>query len=104
MSQGVTVVVNWVVKPGLADAFVETLTGLFPETRRCRGFRSIRLLAGATASDQFVLTQEWDDAQSFQDYARFRAGTAEAEKSLAMVAVLPPSGLWATDPLASAEA
>ncbi len=104
MSQGVTVVVNWVVKPGLADAFVETLTGLFPETRRCRGFRSIHLLAGATASDQFMLIQEWDDAQSFQDYARFRAETGDAEKLLAMVAAPPQSDLWATDPLASAEA
>ena len=104
MSQGVTVVVNWIVKPGLADAFVETLTGLFPETRRCRGFRSIRLLASAAASDQFVLIQERDDAQSFQGYAQFRAGTGEAEKLLAMVAAPPQSGLWATDPLASAEA
>jgi hypothetical protein len=44
MSEGVTVTVAWVIKPEFADTFVESLRGMFPETRLRKGFRNIRLL------------------------------------------------------------
>jgi hypothetical protein len=44
MSEGVTVTVSFAIKPELADAFVESIRGMFPVTRLRKGFRNIRLL------------------------------------------------------------
>jgi len=86
MSKGVTVTVTWSIKPELADAFAESLGGMFPETRLHKGFRNIRLLRGDADSNQFLLIEEWDEAQNFQDYAQFRVETGDTEKLLAMTA------------------
>ena len=104
MSKGVTVTVTWAIKPELADTFVETLRGFFPETRLHEGFRNIRLLRGDVDSNQFVLIEEWDEAQNFQDYAQFRVETGDTAKLLAMTASFPQMAVWALNPLAAAQA
>jgi quinol monooxygenase YgiN len=104
MSKGVAVIVTWAIKPEFADAFVESLRGMFPETRLRNGFRNIRLLRGDTDPNQFVLIEEWDEAQNFQDYAQFRIETGDTKKLLAMTAAYPQVGVWAVNPLASAQA
>jgi quinol monooxygenase YgiN len=104
MSEGVTVIVTWTIKPEFADAFVESLRGMFPETRLRKGFRNIRLLRSDTDPNQFVLIEEWDEAKNFQDYAQFRVETGDTEKLLAMTASYPQMGVWAVSPLASAQA
>ena len=48
---------------------------MFPETRLHKGFRNIRLLRGDVDPNQFVLIEEWDEAQDFHDYAQFRVET-----------------------------
>ena len=58
MPHGITVVVQWAIKPDQTSNFVSTLTEMFAETRSHEGFRNIRLLRGADASDQFVMIQE----------------------------------------------
>jgi quinol monooxygenase YgiN len=104
MSEGVTVTVTWAVNPEFADAFVEALRGMFPVTRLHKGFRNIRLLRSEVDPTQFLLIEEWDEAQNFQDYGQFRAGTGDTAKLLAMIASPPQLGLWALDPLAAAQA
>jgi quinol monooxygenase YgiN len=104
MSMSVTVTVSWAIKPELADTFVESLRGMFPETRRREGFRNIRLLRSDADPNQFLLIEEWDEAQNFQDYARFRVETGDTEKLLAMTASYPQLGVWALNPLAAAQA
>ena len=51
MSEGVTVTVTWAIKPELAGTFIETLRGMFPETRRREGFRK-RQRARASGSEK----------------------------------------------------
>jgi len=104
MSEGVTVTVAWAIKPELADAFVETLRGMFPVTRTHAGFRNIRLLRSDVDPAQFLLIEEWDEAQNFQDYARFRTETGDTAGLLAMTAGPPQMGVWASGPLAAAQA
>jgi quinol monooxygenase YgiN len=104
MSEGVTVTVTWAIKPEFADAFVESLRRMFPETRLRKGFRNIRLLRSDTDPNQFVLIEEWDEAQNFQDYGQFRVETGDTEKLLAMTASYPQLGVWALNPVASAQA
>lgn len=104
MSDGVTVTVTWAIKPEFADAFVESLRGMFPETRLHRGFRNIRLLRSDAEPNHFVLIEEWDDVQDFQDYAHFRVETGDTEKLLAMTSSYPQLGAWILKPLASAQA
>ena len=104
MSEGVTVTVAWVIKPEFADTFVESLRGMFPETRLRKGFRNIRLLKSDVDANQFLLIEEWDEVQSFQDYAQFRVETGDTEKLLAMTASFPQLSLWTLDPLAAARA
>jgi quinol monooxygenase YgiN len=104
MSKGVTVTVSWAIKPELADAFAELLGGMFPETRLHKGFRNIRLLRGDADPNQFVLIEEWDEVQNFHDYAQFRVDTGDTAKLLAMTASYPQMGVWALNPLASAQA
>jgi heme-degrading monooxygenase HmoA len=104
MSEGVTVTVTWAIKPELADTFVESVRGMFPLTRLRKGFRNIRLLKSETDPNQFVLIEEWDQVQDFQDYARFRVETGDTEKLLAMTASFPQMGVWALNPLAGAQA
>jgi heme-degrading monooxygenase HmoA len=104
MSEGVTVTVAWVIKPEFADTFAKFLGRMFPETRRHKGFRSIRLLRGDVDPNQFVLIEEWDEARNFHDYAQFRVETGDTEKLLAMTASYPQLGVWAFNPLAAAQA
>ena len=102
MSEGVTVTVAWDIKPELADAFVEALERMFPETRLRAGFRNIRLLRSDVDPNQFLLIEEWDDAQNFRDYARFRTETGDTAGLLAMTVSQPQLGVWPLNPLAAA--
>jgi quinol monooxygenase YgiN len=104
MSEGVTVTVAWAVKPGLADACVEALRGMFPETRMHKGFRNIRLLRSDVDPNQFVLIEEWDEAQNFHDYIQFRTETGDTARLLAMTVGPPQMGIWALSPLAAERA
>jgi heme-degrading monooxygenase HmoA len=104
MSEGITVTVAWAIKPELAETFVESLRGMFPVTRLRKGFRNIRLVRSDVDSNQFLLIEEWDKAQDFHDYAQFRIETGDTEKLLAMTATFPQMGVWALNPLASAQA
>jgi quinol monooxygenase YgiN len=104
MSEGVTVTVAWTIKPELADTFVEALRGMFPQTRLREGFRNIRLLRNDLDPSQFLLIEEWDEAQNFQDYAQFRTETGDTAGLLAMTASPPQLGVWALNPLAAAQA
>ena len=40
MLQGVPVTVSWIIKPDLADAFVEALTDMFPATQCTKAFET----------------------------------------------------------------
>jgi quinol monooxygenase YgiN len=104
MSNGVTVTVTWAIKPELSETFVEALRGFFPETRLHEGFRNIRLLRGDVDPNQFVLIEEWDEAQNFHDYAQFRVDTGDTARLLAMTVSFPQMGVWALNPLAAAQA
>jgi len=104
MSKGVTVTATWSIKPELANAFAAFLGGMFPETRRHKGFRNIRLLRGDADPNQFVLIEERDESQDFHDYAQFRVETGDTAKLLAMTASPPQMGVWALNPLAAAQA
>jgi quinol monooxygenase YgiN len=104
MSEGVTVTVTWAIKPELADTFVETLRGMFPETRLHKGFRNIRLLRSDVDPNQFLLIEEWDEAQNFHDYAQFRSETGGTAGLLAMTVSPPQLGVWPLNPLTAAQA
>ena len=64
VSEGVTVTVAWVIKPELADTFVESLRGMFPETRLRNGFRNVRLLKSDVDANQFLLIKESDESRA----------------------------------------
>ena len=104
MSEGVTVTVAWAIKPELADTFVEALRGMFPTTRLREGFRNIRLLRSDADPNQFLLIEEWDEAQNFRDYAQFRTETGDTAGLLAMTVSPPQPGVWSLNPLAGAQA
>ena len=104
MSEGVVVTVTWAVKPELTDTLVETLRGMFAETRLRKGFRSIRLLKSLVDPNQLVLIEEWDEVQNFQDYTQYRVETGDTEKLLAMTTGYPQVGIYALNPLAAAQA
>jgi quinol monooxygenase YgiN len=104
MPEAVTVTVAWAIKPELADTFARTLGAMFAETRRRAGFRNIRLLRSDADPGQFLLIEEWDEAQSFRDYAGFRTETGDTAALLAMTAGPPRLDVWALTPLAEAQA
>ena len=103
MSEGVTVTVTWTIKPECAEAFVVSLRGMFPQTRLHEGFRHISLLRSEIDPNQFLLIEGWDEAQNFQDYAKFREGTGDSANLQAMTAGPPQIGLWGSGPLAAAQ-
>jgi len=104
VANGVTVTVNWIIKPELVEDFIATLEKMFHQTRLREGFRNIRLLRSDADSNHFILIEEWDAAQNFQDYVAWRTGRGEMEGFLAMVAAQPQIGIWDITPLAAAEA
>jgi quinol monooxygenase YgiN len=104
MSEGIAVTVAWAIKPELVDTFVETLRGMFPETRRRKGFRNIRLLRSDVDPNQFLLLEEWDEVHNFHDYAQFRNETGGTAGLLAMTISEPQLGVWPLKPLAAAQA
>lgn len=104
MSEGVLVTATWKIKPELADTCVETLRAMFPTTRLKKGFRNIRLLRSDVDPNEFILVQEWDNAQDHQAYMQFRTESGDMAKLLAMTVSPPQLGYWKFDPLASAQA
>ena len=104
MANGVIITVNWILKPELVDKFVATLEAMFQQTRLREGFRNIRLLRSGADLNNFILIEEWDTAQNFQDYVAWRTGRGEMEGFLAMVTAQPQVGIWDITPLAAAEA
>ena len=104
VANGVTVTVNWIIKPELVENFIATLEKMFHQTRLREGFRNIRLLRSDADSNHFILIEEWDAAQNFQDYVAWRTARGEMEGFLAMVAAQPQIEIWDITPLAAAEA
>jgi quinol monooxygenase YgiN len=104
VASGVSVTVNWIIKPESVDNFIATLETMFQQTRLREGFRNIRLLRSDAASNHFILIEEWDAAQNFQDYVAWRTGRGEMEGFLAMVVAEPQIEIWDITPLAAAEA
>jgi quinol monooxygenase YgiN len=104
MPKGITVTVAWIIQREFANEFVETLRGMFPETRLHKGFRSIRLLRSDFDPNHFMLIEEWDEAQNFHDYVQFRTDRGEMPGLAAMTVSPPQIGVWALDPLAAAQA
>ena len=72
-------------------------------TRQRQGFRTIRLLRSDTEPNQFLLIEEWDEAQNFRDYAQFRTETGDTAALLAMTAAAPQLAVWTLNPLAAAQ-
>jgi heme-degrading monooxygenase HmoA len=104
MSAGVTVTVTWNLKPESIDTFIAALQDMFKLTKLRPGFRSIRLLRGDIEKNQFILVEEWDEAQNFHDYIQFRTDRGEMEGFLSMVTERPQIGIWNQSPVASARA
>jgi quinol monooxygenase YgiN len=104
MPRAITVTVAWIIKPELANAFVEALRGMFPETRLHKGFRNIRLLPSNLDPNHFMLIEEWDEAQNFHDYVQFRTERGETAGLLAMTASTPQFDVWTLEPVAGARA
>jgi quinol monooxygenase YgiN len=99
---GVTVTVNWIIKPESVNKFIATLETMFQQTRLREGFRNIRLLQSEADLNHFILIEEWDAAQNFQDYVAWRTGRGEVEELVAMATTQPQIGIWNTTPLAAA--
>jgi quinol monooxygenase YgiN len=104
MSEGVVVIVAFVIKPEFVDRFSETLGGMFPVTRTHKGFRSIRLLKSSAEPNQFTLIEEWDEAGDFYAYAQFRSDTGDTAVLMAMTEGPPQLGVYSLKPLAAAQA
>ena len=94
--------VIWVIKPERAEEFVETLGGMFSETRTHDGFINIRLLKSDTVANEFILLQEWETTQHHQAYVAFRGEQGDLDKLAAMTAGPTPIQYWDVSPLASA--
>ena len=94
--------VIWDIKPERKDAFVQTIGGMFPETRRHDGFISIRLLQSGTAENEFILVQEWRARQDHEAYVQFRAEQGDLARLAVMTAGPTLIHYWETSPLASA--
>ena len=103
MLEGVVVTVAWALKPELVEACIESLRGMFPQTRLRPGFRNIRLLRSDIDPSQFLLIEEWDEAQNFHDYVQFRTDTGDMERLLAMTVSPPQIGIWSLNPVAAAD-
>jgi heme-degrading monooxygenase HmoA len=104
MSAGVTVTVTWNLKLESIDTFIATLQDMFKLSKLRPGFRSIQLLRGDIEKNQFILVEEWDEAQNFHDYVQFRTDRGEMEGFLSMVTERPQIGIWNQNPVASARA
>ncbi len=103
MSDGVIVTVVWTIKPERVDEFVEALRGMFPVTRLHKGFRNIRLVPSVTDANSFLLIEEWDEAQDFQNYGQFRVETGDTGRLLDMTASYPEVGVWSGAAVAEAK-
>jgi quinol monooxygenase YgiN len=106
VSDGVTILIAWSIKPERADAFVEALVAMFPVTRTHPGFRSIQLIPGHAKQTgeprDFLLIEEWDEAQNFEDYGKFRLETGDTAMLLEMTTSYPQVTIWSSAPLGRA--
>lgn len=92
----------WVIKPDRAREFVETLGGMFAETRTHEGFVNMRLLQSDNAENEFILLQEWQTTQHHQAYVGFRGKNGDLDRLAAMTAAPTRISYWGVTPLASA--
>ncbi len=94
--------VLWNIKPECVDEFVQTLGGMFPETKTHDGFINIRLLKSDTVKNEFILLQEWETAKHHHAYVSFRSEQGDLDRLAAMTAGPTPIQYWGISPLASA--
>lgn len=72
MGEGVTVTVDYLFKPGLADEFCKVLPRVLPDTARSAGFRDFRAVRHGSEPDRVLLLQTWDDETSYREYIEWR--------------------------------
>jgi quinol monooxygenase YgiN len=104
MPEIVTVTVSFAVKPELADSFVETIRRMFLDLPQHKGFQNNRLLRSDADPNQFLMIEDWDEAQDFYNYVQFRTERGEMAALGEMTASPPLISVWALKPLASVQA
>ena len=93
---------NFSIKPETTDAFIQTLTDMFPETKMHAGFISIRLLRSETSESEYILLQEWKTTKHHQSYMAYRSERGDLERLAAFTAGPTLIQYWDTNSLASA--
>lgn len=72
---GVVVTVRMKLKPEFIESFPANLNKSLVETRKRKGFRNIRADFSASEPGKVLLIEEWDSAEDYQAYLKFRMDT-----------------------------
>ena len=80
----VSVLLEGVLKEGLADEFTQICKGLYSVTRVYDGCQSINLTLNVENNNNFVMTEVWDSKKQYEKYLAFRTeeGTIDALVSM----------------------
>lgn len=89
MSNGVLVTVVLSFKPGAGEPFLEAMGQMLQDTRKHKGFRTIRLDRHENDRDKVILNEVWDSAEDYRSYLAWRNSRGESLEGLGDLLTAP---------------
>jgi heme-degrading monooxygenase HmoA len=89
MSNGVLVTVVLSFKPGAGEPFLDAMGQMLQDTRKHKGFRTIRLDRNENDRDKVILNEVWDSAADYRAYLAWRESRGESLEGLAELLTAP---------------
>lgn len=80
LDEGVTVTVDYLFKPGLADGFCTNLPKVLPDTAQSAGFRKLKAVRHGSDPNRVLLVEIWDDEPSYRQYIAWRTERGDVAK------------------------
>jgi quinol monooxygenase YgiN len=97
VSDSVVVTVIFTLKAEAVEPFAAALKAMFLDTKKKKGFRSIRLDRNSSEPDKLLLLEEWDSAEDYQVYIDWRTERGEGMDSVLTISTAPPQlAIWNT--------
>ena len=95
MSEGITITVEFMFKPGLADGFCDIIPRLLVDTARFEGFRDIKVVRHGAEPDRVLLVESWDGEDHYKKYIAWRTEQGDMDRT-AQQLVSGRTDVWPT--------
>jgi quinol monooxygenase YgiN len=81
MTDGVIITLHMIIKPELVEAVCASIPGMFGETVKFKGFRSIRVVRHQSEPNHLLVVEHWDAEDDYKAYQAWRNRDGAMDKA-----------------------